>query len=327
MMTFKDYIFVNEKTLQKADINKYPQRLQAFIQKLETGTPFSLAGNAGEEVIVPDKNWLKNVKSKHTLDTPFILTKDGNKMLLNKLEKTKEFGGLGFHRERKQVAQTENLQSQITDLGQGNPITIKVGVNVYENCVGARNTTGNFPKSDISIINAQGQEVIFISHKDNARNGLPSPKGFQRWSGITDYVNETYPEVGAFINDVKKILTKQGSKTEKGEFLMIPGTLKRDIKDENLKFKACFGKDYGSGTFDVDNVHCIIQGTVGLKPLSDGSYELTGDRIWLNGDVPKEDYDPVLTVYKSGGPGRFDQKVRNAIFCIYSKEGRKGTYI
>ena len=326
MISFKKYI-INERTLKKVDINKYLQRLQAFIKKLEQGDPFTLAGGAGEEVIQPDPDWLNDIKSKGSLDTPFILARGGNKMSLDKLEKTKEFGGLGFHRERKEVAQTDSLHNQIVELGGGNPISIKVGPNIYNNCVGARKTIGNYPKSDISIIDSQGKEIIFISHKDNAKNGAPSPKGFQRWSGITDYNTPEYPEVGAFVAAVKKILDERGSKTEKGEYLMITGTLKRKIENEVLKYKACFGKNYGAQLFGVNNVNCIIQGAVSLTQGQDGVYTLEGDKMWLSGDVPSGEYNPVLTVYKSGGPGRYDQQVRNAIFCIYPEQGRGGTYI
>lgn len=330
MITFKQFL-LSEMALSKVTLNKYPERVQTLVKKLVNKEPFVLLGQEKPtEVIEPDPNWLQQVSTSGKIETSFIPTRSGNKMQLSTLQKTSEFGGLSFHRERKEQLQISNLNSKIQELGKGSPIKIKVGDNIYENCIGAQKTTGNYPKSDISIIDVNNQEIIFMSHKDNLR-GRPDPKGFQRWSGIVDYANEQYPEVVNFVDDVKMRLEEANSYNEKGELVMLPGTFKRVIQDKTLKYKSCFGKNYGSGQYGVDNVNCILQGAVSLTQEND-YFVLSSDRIWLSGELPgaregEEGYDPTLTVYKSGGPTRFDQKVRNAIFCIYPKDGRKGQYI
>jgi hypothetical protein len=330
MITFKQFL-LSEMALSKVTLNKYPERVQTLVKKLVNKEPFVLLGHdTPTEIIEPDPNWLQQLITNGKVETTFIPTKNGNKMQLSTLQKTQEFGGLGFHRERKERVQIGELNNKIQELGNGAPIKIKVGDNIYENCIGVQKTSGNYPKSDISIVNTNNQEIVFMSHKDNLR-GRPDPKGFQRWSGIVDYANEQYPEVLKFVNDVKLRLKEANSYNENGEFVMLPGTFKRAIQDETLKYKSCFGKNYGSDRYGVDNVNCILQGNVSLTPEKD-YFVLSSDRIWLSGELPgtregEEGYDPTLTVYKSGGPTRFDQKVRNAIFCIYPKDGRKGLYI
>ena len=108
---------------------------------------------------------------------------------------------------------------------------------------------------------------------------------------------------------------------------MVSGAFKRQIHDETLKYRACFGKNYYTGKFDKNNVHCIAQGVIRLKQRADGDFDLTADRLWLSGNLPGSSgddagYDPVLFIDKAGSPRRNDQSVRNGIFSIYTNSGK-----
>lgn len=332
MVSFKSFIL--EATLQKDNVNKDKERVDALIKNLQHNLSFTSSVNGKSFKITPDPKWLKELKKNKKLTTTFILDINGNKIPLSSIQKTKEFGGLTKSTTSKEQAQLGSLMSQIAKLTKKGPISIKVGPKIYKNCIKAINTPGT-PKSDFEIVNVNGESVIYISHKDGN-----SPTGFKQWSGITDYINE-YPEIQNFVSDVKNKLNELQSFNDANEFLMISGTYKRDIENEILKARACFGKDYGSDSFGVNNVNCILQGSVKLKP-QDSYYILSADKMWLNGQIPgtvrnnpetsKEipddvGYDPVLLVYKGGGAMRFDQQIRNARFSIYPSSGRKGDEI
>lgn len=332
MLNFKHFIL--EATLQKDNVNKDANRVAALISKLQKGEPFVSAVNNKKVKITPDKKWFKDLKQNKKLTTTYILDASGNKIPLSALQKTKEFGGLDKSTTQKEQVQLGSLKAQIEKLTKKGPVHIKVGPKIYRNCVKAVNTPGT-PKSDFEIVNLAGQPVIFISHKDGK-----SPTGFKQWSGITDYINQ-YPEIQEFVSDVKTKLNELQSFNQAEEFLMVSGTYKRPIQSDELKARACFGKDFGSAKFGINNVTCILQGEVKLKPQGT-YYVLTAEKVWLNGQIPGSErynpesgenvpddagYDPELVVYKGGGSMRFDQQVRNARFSIYPSSGRKGDEI
>jgi hypothetical protein len=305
MVTFRQ--FLAEGHLQKANLNANPDRLINLVDKLEKREPFVLKGQTVPSLVVDvDPVWLADVKSSGKLKTDYILDKTGKKIPLNTLEKTTEFGSSGRKGTEKEAVQLDRLGDLIKELGGGDPIDIKVGNKIFKNCIDVKNTHGT-PKSDFEIVDTMNKSIIFISHKDG-----DSPKKINQWSGITDYIN--YPEVSKFVSDVRK---KVGSKMPRAT------SLSRPIKDMVLKSKACFGKDFGSPNFGINNVNCIIQGEVSLTPKQN-FYELGGFKMWLNGDTPSGEYTPVLAaIYK--GKGRRDQNIEGARFSIYAIGGRKYT--
>lgn len=303
MITFKQ--FLTEGTIVKSNLNKNPDRLERFIKKLENKEPFVLKGKtAPTQVIEPDLFWLKDLQLSRQLKSDYILDINGQKIPLNTLEKTKEFGSTGRTGTEKEAVQLNRLDGLIKELGDGEPIDIKVGDKIYKNCIGVKNTPGT-PKSDFEIIDKNNQSVIFISHKDGIK-----ASDFGQWSGMTHFKN--YPEINTFVNNVrKKVGIKMPPKT----------TFSRSIEDDSLKNKACFGKDFDTTKFGINNVTCIIQGEVKLTKQK-SYYILEGDKIWLNGETPSGDYNPVLmAIYK--GKTRNDFQIFGARFSIYPEGGRK----
>jgi len=304
MVTFRQ--FLTEGTLQKANLNKNPDRIQKLIDKLQNREPFVLKDQTKPTLIIDvDPSWLNDLKVSGALKTDYIPDINGNKTSLSTLQKTTEFGSTGRMGTEKEAIQLNRLDKLIKEAGDGDPINIKVGGVIYKNCVGAKNTPGT-PKSDFEIIDTTGNSIIFISHKDGKR-----PNDFGQWSGMTDYYH-VYPEVAKFVGDVRtKVKRKMPQRT----------TFSRQIKNQTLKNKACFGKDFGSGAFGVNNITCILQGIVELTPVGK-YYMLEADNIWLNGETPTDDYNPVLmAIYK--GKSRRDFQIEGARFSIYPEGGRK----
>jgi hypothetical protein len=304
MITFRQ--FITEGALQKANLNKNPDRVEKLISKLQNREPFVLKNQTKPTLIIDvDPSWLGDLQKTRILKTDYIPDINGEKIPLNTLQKTTEFGSTGRKGTEKETIQLNRLGKLIKEAGDGDPINIKIGNRLYKNCIGAKNTPGT-PKSDFEIIDINNRSVIFISHKDGSK-----ANDFGQWSGMTDYVN-TYPEVANFVVDVRtRVKRKMPPRT----------TFSRKIRSIKLKNKACFGKDFGSNMYGINNVTCIMQGTIELTPVGN-YYILEADNVWLNGETPGDDYEPMLmAIYK--GKSRRDFQIEGARFSIYPRGGRR----
>ena len=67
----------------------------------------------------------------------------------------------------------------------------------------------------------------------------------------------------------------------------------KEINSDELAKKIVYGRDVG-GPFGIDNVTIAIQGTVKLKKQEDGTYDLSGEHVYVNGETPEGDYRPML---------------------------------
>ncbi len=139
------------------------------------------------------------------------------------------------------------------------------------------------PKADFALA-AGDTAKIFISHKDGSK-----PTDFLRWSGISSIKDD--PAVASFVEAIKE---ENGGVFEPGQ------TYTRPITEEGFAYKAIYGKDFGSEEYGINNVQCVIQGSVTLTP-ADGVYELGGTgNIWT-GEIPEGAYAPVFFAqYRSG---------------------------
>lgn len=302
--TFREFLL--EAALDWKKLNIRSQAMETLIKKLQSGEPFVKKGETSPSLyITPDPKWLKDLVKTKQLKSGLIPQSDGSVIKLSDLQKTVDLGSSGKTGTEKESIQLSSLDGVIKSVNGGNPIHIIVNGRVYPNCIGTKNTSGT-PKSDFEILDAKGNSVIFISHKDGQ-----SASSFSQWSGVSKLAADK--EVIKFVADVQK----------KTRGVMPPGTTYfRKIKSKVLKNKACFGVDFGSNTFGVNNVTCILQGTVGLKPTNKkNTYELTAHAMWVNGQTPTGDYEPsLMAIYKGD---RSDFKVTGARFNIYPLEGRK----
>lgn len=208
-----------------------------------------------------------------------------------KLIKTEEFGGLSKDFVSKETQALIQGNEKLKNISLDTPIRIKIGDTISENCTELLNSPGN-PKSDFYI---NGEPKIYISHKDGN-----SAKDFYRWGGISAY--KDYPEVKAFIEYIKDNI-------ENNEFK--PGqTFSKKINNEDLKNKIVYGKGFGDTNFNENNVNCVIQGGLKFEDLGNELYELVGNKIWLNGEIPSGEYEPVLfATYRNN---RNDFQIKNS---------------
>ena len=140
-----------------------------------------------------------------------------------------------------------DINSKIHELGNVHPVELIIKSQRYSDIIGF--VPGPFgAKADFVGINSKGNPVLFISHKDGY-----SAKSFQQYSGMSSRAGSSiydHPEVQKFREDI--------SKKETSDFYNT--AYYRPIKDVNLKKKAVFGKDSGSGGTSVNNIDFFCQG-------------------------------------------------------------------
>jgi hypothetical protein len=291
-----------------------------FAEKVLNKSPFIT--DQKKEVIIGYKDQKSN-KSFHdalkTMGVDFfdtlkqnksiiLPTPDGKGYPLTKLFKSSEFGGAGTGaRTAKEDAQLSNLKKEIQEVMDKTKmpyVPIKVQNKVHK-VIGAESTPGT-PKSDFHLIDIEGKECVWISHKDGK-----TEKDFQQWGGMTESQIEKHPEVGKFIEDVRKMFP---------DGIPPATTAARYIKDLKLKNMAVFGVDYGKSE-SRQNCSVLLQGIVSLKK-SGNNYLLNATaHVEYNGETPDGNYEPIMVVIHKCDRANFN--IKCARFSIYPKNGRK----
>jgi len=179
---------------------------------------------------------------------------------------------------------------------------------------GAETTPGT-PKSDFHLLDPNGKETVWISHKDGT-----TPRHFQQWSGVTRQAGDkifNHPEVQKFGQDLKQYL-----QDEFGVSNMVERqTFARKIQDINLQMYAVYGPDYGK-KFGRNNVTIVLQGPIKLVNVGN-FYQLESNHTLINGQKITGPYEPVLIARPSSG--RQNLGVRGARIMIAPVEGRRIT--
>jgi hypothetical protein len=218
---------------------------------------------------------------------PFFKDDAGKEYSISDLLKDPYFGGKGKGSGTKvedynlRLLQ-EKIQSRI-EQNAGEPINIIIGGKTYYNIIGAT-TQPKTPKADFFLYDKDNNPQVFISHKKSG--GLePSAGDFIRWSGFTKYENE--PEVEEFTLKLKEFLSSKGLEG-------IPNTTKfiSPVKDENLIRKLIYGPEYGSNSYNPENVNIIAQGEIQLIPQGENLYNLTAPYYLIPPEIPQDEYYP-----------------------------------
>ena len=190
-------------------------------------------------------------------------------------------------------------------------------------------------KSDWSAVDANGNDVAWISHKkiENSKKGKEGHShgaDFHGWGGMSDGVMkdvyndipEIKQEILDFAKDVLKAYPTDGEKSKlpKGVWLF------RKIKTGILRGISVYGpafrgKDSARG---LQNVDLILQGT----PSFNGN-TLVADIHHSNGDRAEDGYEPYLTARYNPSRNSDIQGIsfKGMRFSIYAKAGivqRKG---
>ena len=235
----------------------------------------------------------KDPDNKYQINTP-----DGTSLIVKPEE------AQGQASVRIELEALTGLLKQLKQLGSAN---IKIGGKIYKNISGGRKVEGT-PKADLALTNTDGEDVIFISHKDG-----DSAKDFQQYGGVSAVSD--HPEVQSFAQAVRdnKEVKKNGGVMVRG------GGFKRKVKDKKLILQSMYGLNYG-GPFSKNNVQIICQGPLRLEKSSGNTYELKSNHDMLNGQLPVGGYVAYfMATFRSD---RKDMGIKYCRIGIYPVETR-----
>ena len=194
------------------------------------------------------------------------------------------------------------MQTQLEDAKAGNPsinLTVgnrKVAAAAVEKERGS--IGGRAPKSDMTVLDAEGNAVAWVSLK-----GEPF-----RWGGWTHLMQ--LPEIAEWLGRIKQV---NNGVFESGMSFGL------NVSDE-LANKIVFGKDFG-GNPGISNVDLVLIGDVKIENNS-----LTASRSYSNGETPSGGDKPYLVLRYM--QGRNDVGFKNVrAETNTASEGRKVKWI
>lgn len=265
---------------------KHDWRVAIFIKKYLSEIPFDLVG--GNKIkFVSDKTVVEALTKKIPTSRLPLLGHDGKSYAFKDLLKTPEFGGrtidnLPTARENEQLSALRRQIDQAKIQQCSSTINLLVDGKSY--AVSQAVSTPGTPKSDFHLVDNDGNEVVWISHKAGK-----SPTDFQQWGGVSKSREPnifSHPETQAFINDLKSDFPI-GLPRRTSVF--------RRIKDSRLKMMSVYGNKFQSAPLGRQNVSMVAQGNLRLKPHgARRCYEITANQVHCNGETMTGDYDPVL---------------------------------
>lgn len=282
------------------DLRKDQTRCEIFIKKVKDGDTFGTV-KYGEVTIA--KKELNKVKLFMTADggklpekRSFIIvqTNKGNLKIPNDFLKTGDFGGRGAGSGVSAETSAmqffnQNLNSILKKEGISQ-IKLKInGRTVW--CACMQKTEGKYngkePKSDMTIVDATGKPVAYISHKAGK-----SAKDYQQYGGVSDAaLPESYkgnPAIKKFMQAVQK-LRPSGLKSGDSFY--------RKLTDDNLIKIMMYGPEYGVGKKpSISNVDEFHLGDMKLMGSGSGPYVIQSNHKGVNGEVPDGEFEAVLFI-------------------------------
>jgi hypothetical protein len=290
-------------TIKNSNRNDALEQVQEFLNqnKSEFKYKFLKYGNSGYRrsvstfgyISIDKKNFRPEnriteirVVFKYADGTDIKTTAEWNPMLIElfkthpKLKRSTQY--------ESEMSVMNKINKEIGEEDKGKPITIRIKGKQYNNVAGLVGGKG-FAKADFVIVNMDGEEIGFLSHKKG-----DDAKSFQQYSGISRIAGldiHEHKEVKGFRRKLNSILEKSESGSE-DDFSKILKSLAKEkenydsvyqkIGDVDLKKKAIFGKNNGSVRRGMDNVDFFVQGdpTFEKKPaLTQGKYK--GQKVLL----------------------------------------------
>lgn len=275
--------------LSASELRKYDWRPEVFIKKIQDKSPFEIK-NGSKVILIMPQNGAKILRQGSVSDLNEIRFADtkGKIYKISDIVKTNEFGGRGVGSgTAKEDAALASLRKQIAAAKKKDgtaTLKIAIGRKTYD-VFDAVSTPGT-PKSDFHLVDVDGNEIVWISHKDGR-----TAKDFQQWGGMSQTKEPDiyrHTEVQKFIKDILKMYPKG---------LPRATTLARKIKDQKLKNMSVYGNQFGK-QFGQQNVTLTLQGDIQLTK-SGSKYKITAHHTHLNGEKLTDDYDPVfMAIYK-----------------------------
>lgn len=302
--------------LSASELLKYDWRLSKFLEKYKAGEPFELS--SGSKVYLAYQDSIaKTLSSKRVSEINKIEFLDKKsktkKYKITSFKKNEEFGGkpagggAGVGIEMREINSINAQIAEITAKTGKKTVPVRVKSKTYQiaKCV----KTNGVPKSDFSILDINGNEIMWLSHKEGSTS-----RDFQQWGGMTEERIANHPESQKFIKQIQ-------DKFPNG----IPNatTVAKMIKDPDLKKMSIYGVAYGKGKpLGLQNVSVVLQGPVKLRK-NGSTYVFDANHSHENGETITGDFEPVFMAIYKGDRSNFG--VKGARFAIQPKGSRKVT--
>jgi hypothetical protein len=311
---------VKYNPLKVPDLLKYPIRTDNFVEKIRTGDPFHTVMGPSVK-LVNDKVTVQvfinavAMRDNKTLNAIEFVGSTGKKYKIKDFLKVPSFGGRGEGSGTQAEGRAlVSLRNQIRDT------LVKEAVDQIPIQIGKRTALvsdvvkcGGTPKSDFALVDFNGKEQFWISHKDGR-----VPTDFQQYGSLKelDDTGNRYPDYKKFIEDVKKRVPS----------LDMEGMNKFFAKasDTSLIERSLFGKDYRTGNANgIQNIDVLMQGD--LKLTKRGKiFVIDCHHTILRGEIPKGVYEVFFTVRFTGGR-KTVYGIKNARFMTFPRGGITGT--
>lgn len=190
-------------------------------------------------------------------------------------------------------------------------VPLKIGNKIYK--VTSCQKTPGTPKSDFHLLDTNGNECVWISHKAGK-----TVKDYQQWGGVSQKKEPkiyAHDEVKAFREDMlKKFPLGIPNKT----------TVARKLKDNVLKNMSVYGSDYTpTANFGRQNVTMIAQGDLSIIPQNNYYIINATGHISYNPEKQLKEAEPVIVLIYKGD--RNDLGIKGARCVIMPINGRKIT--
>ena len=232
------------------------------------------------------------------------------------------------------------------------PVTIKIGGRIFPNVVQVIeipeeikvNGVEIAPIADFALLDSNGKEVAFLSHKMGNRT-----EHFRQYTGVGEKFRSninSHPEIQAFKSvyerwigengDVKRItrnVWENLSKKRQNKFklnqavriLPYNWVAAKVINSMDLKKMSLFGHETLTSERGLNAIDFLIQGDISFNEIERGVWELTSAHKAAHDSTLKkmpEAYTPVITVRYASD--RDDEDFPFSRVGIYPKEGAHG---
>lgn len=292
MLSFKSFLLEMYKNLTAGELLKPGRegRGSTVADKIKDGDPF-LLHKGGTVVIKKDDELLStftkalNDRDNKTLNNIEFTGTDGKTYQLKDFAKSPEFGGKGAgsgtRAEDEALADLKKKLQKILEEDQVPFIYVKIGKKTEK--VSSIESTPGTPKSDFHMMDENGKEVFWISHKKGSK-----ANDFQQYGGMPELQFTKSKDMMSFVEDVKEQIGE-------GRFPM-KTAFARKVKDKKIIMMTLFGKEYRSGRASSrQNIDVLFQGSMNfVKAGSKESipvYKMTSNHTMTHGEFPRGEYE------------------------------------
>ena len=337
MLRFKSFLLEFKmknpfNPITTSDFRKDENRVLTFLRKIKEGEPFVTKSKG--EVTIP-KSAYDEIQIFMQADKGFpasrtnitIPTDQGKIPLFSKTQgflKTGEFGGRGAGSgTNAETLAMNHFNENLNKILQREGVPqIKLKINGRaEMCAAMVKTEGKFqgyePKSDMTIVDDQGNPVAYISHKAGT-----SAKSYQQYGGLSD---KALPSNYTNKKDIQKFMQDVTALRPNG--LQSGDSFYRPLDDKKLIGMMMYGPLYGGlpGISNVDEFHL---GNMNLKGSGEGPYTIESIHKGVNGDIPTGQYSAVFFIRyqaKRGDAKAGGEVVKNARVGVFPLAKISGT--